>query len=44
MAELQALPFGVMVVIPQKVAPMLVEAMPWWEHEFEPAIAEALKD
>lgn len=43
-AELQALPFGVMVVIPQKAAPMLVEAMPWWEHEFEPAIAEALKD
>lgn len=41
-SELQALPFGVMVVIPQKAAPMLVESVPWWERDFEPAIAEAM--
>lgn len=41
-AELQALPFGVMVVIPQKASPMLVASVPWWERTFEEPIAAAL--
>lgn len=43
-AELQALPFGVMLVVPQKAPPMLVEAVPWWKRRFTGAVAEALAE
>lgn len=43
-AELQSLPFGVALVIPQKSAPMLVRTVPWWERTFPKSIDALVKE